>query len=116
MIYFCCDKLRRALVEKSAFNGIDYLEVLDHDAPAGSPRQQTLLVHCLKPIVTSLTHDNVQISGGERITPVRVVWAYPIPDIPPGTLTAAEQALFATLTQADQILAVRTDSAGDYST
>ena len=29
-------------------NGIDYLEVLDHDAiPLDSPRQQTLLVHCL---------------------------------------------------------------------
>ncbi len=116
MIYFCCDKLRRALVEKSAFNGIDYLEVLDHDAPAGTLRQQTLLVHCLKPIVPSLTHENVQISGGERIRPVRVVWAYPIPDIPPGTLTAAEQALFGALTQVDQILAVRADSAGDYST
>ena len=27
-------------------NGIDFLEVLDRDAPAGSPRQRTLLVHC----------------------------------------------------------------------
>lgn len=116
MIYFCCDKLRRALVEKSPFNGIDYLEVLDQGCPAGSPRQQTLLVHCLKALNPSLTRDNVRISGGERITPVRVVWAFSVPNIPPAILSGAEQIFFAAIPQADRILAVRTDSAGDYST
>ena len=33
MIYFCCDALRRTQLFGSALNGIDYLEVLDRDAP-----------------------------------------------------------------------------------
>ena len=38
-LYFCCDERRRDAVRGSALNGIDYLEVVDHDAPneAGSP-------------------------------------------------------------------------------
>ena len=38
MIYFCCDELRRRRWRirrkiRRALNGIDFLEVLDHDAP-----------------------------------------------------------------------------------
>ena len=32
MIYFCCDQLRRNELVGSAFNGIDYLEVLDDES------------------------------------------------------------------------------------
>ena len=32
-LYFCCDERRRDTVRGSALNGIDYLEVVDHDAP-----------------------------------------------------------------------------------
>ena len=46
--YFCKHENRRAdVLEHDTLNGIDYLEVLDKEAPPGSPRQQTLLVHCL---------------------------------------------------------------------
>ena len=38
MIYACCDEQRRAAVlGNPALNGINYLEVLDEEAPAGSP-------------------------------------------------------------------------------
>jgi len=42
--YTCCEENRRAAVDAHpTLNGIDYLEVLDLDAPAGSPRQRTLM-------------------------------------------------------------------------
>ena len=48
MIYHCCEENRRALVDAHpTLNGIDFLEVLDLDAPPGSPRQRTLLVRLL---------------------------------------------------------------------
>ena len=51
--------LRRTAPQRRArptptLNGIDYLEVLDHDAPPGSPRQRTLLVRLLKPVPAGL--------------------------------------------------------------
>jgi hypothetical protein len=125
MYYFCCDERRREAVrDHPTLNGIDYLEVLDRDAPAGSPRQQTLLVHCLKPIirnteagsVADLTRNNVQIEGGERITPVQVQWAFPASAVPESFITPSEQSFLATLTDANRVLVVRTDSSGDFST
>ncbi len=90
MIYFCCDELRRNAVKAHAtLNGIDFLEVLDTDAPDGSPRQRTLLVRCLKP-VPPLTRENVQIEGGERVTGIGVEWAFPAPLIPPALMNANE--------------------------
>ena len=42
MIYTCCNENRKAAVlGNPTLNGIDYLEVLDDEAPAGVPRQQT---------------------------------------------------------------------------
>jgi hypothetical protein len=114
--YFCEDKRRRQEVDAHAtLNGIDYLEVLDLNAPAGSPRQQTLLVHCLKPI-PALTAANVFIEGGVRITPVRIVWAHRANAVPASLLTPAEQVAFLALPDADRTLIVRTDSSGDFAT
>lgn len=115
MNYSCCDKLRRTAVENSSFNGIDFLEVLDSDTPADSPRQQTLLVRCLKP-VGALNKKNVRITGGERITPVSVVWAFAANAIPSVLLKPGEVQFFGAMNQPERVLAVRTDSAGDYST
>jgi hypothetical protein len=69
MIYQCCNENRKAAVlGNPILNGIDYLEVLDHDAiPLDSPRQRTLLVHCLNNAPTSLAPSNVLITGGESI-------------------------------------------------
>ncbi len=125
MTYFCCDQRRREAVrDHETLNGIDFLEVLDQAAPADSPRQHTLLVYCLKPIVTGpagsptilLNQDNVRLEGGERITPVHVHWAYPATAIPNVLITSQEQAFFTALSNPERILVVRTDAAGDYST
>jgi hypothetical protein len=115
MKYFCCDERRRnAVDDHPTLNGIDFLEVLDNDAPAGSPPQRTLLVRCLKAL-PALRADNVRIQGGERITPVGVEWAFPAPTVPAALINAGEAALLAALTDADHVLVVRTDCTGDFS-
>jgi Baseplate J-like protein len=79
MLYFCCDQRRRDLVlaPGSNLNGIDYLEVLDSDAPTPSDRQVLLQIHLLKPLdpltLSSLKKENLQIEGGDRIRNIQVV-------------------------------------------
>ncbi len=115
MIYACCTDVRRAAVlNNPALNGIDYLEVLDHAAPAGSPRQQTLFVHCLKPAPLGLTPANVLITGGESITGITASWIAPAAEPPPRALPD-EDAYFATLTNPANVLVIRTSAAGDFS-
>jgi hypothetical protein len=68
MIYTCCDQPRRNDLVGKPLNGIDYLEVLDHDALNPADRQRRLFVHFINDIAAgSLTTNNVQILGGERI-------------------------------------------------
>ncbi|MEA2491127.1 MAG: hypothetical protein QOH21_2919 [Acidobacteriota bacterium] len=69
-VYRCCDDRRRELVAgQAALNGIDYLEVLDHDAPNPGERQRILHVHFVnQPPPAGLSKDNVRIEGGERVT------------------------------------------------
>jgi uncharacterized phage protein gp47/JayE len=115
MTYRCCDQHRRALVAAHpTLNGIDYLEVLDREAPAGSPRQRTLFLRLLKSVPAGLGAENVRIDGGERVRNVRVEWAAPAA-APPPQATAAEAALFSALADADQVLVIRVDQAGDFS-
>ncbi len=112
---YCPDEVRKALTRtEGVLNGIDYLEVLDDEAPAGSPRQQTLLAYCFKP-VAGLSKSNVRIDGGVRVNPVRVRWAYPASAVPAGLLTAGEQAFMTALSGADRILVARTEEPGDFS-
>ena len=116
MIYRCCDEHRRARVDAHPLlNGIDWLEVLDADAPAGSPRQQTLLLRLLKAVPPALAVDNLRIEGGERIRGIGIEWIAPAAS-PPPQASAVEAALFAALPEADHVLVVRTDQAGDHST
>jgi hypothetical protein len=111
VIYTCCDENRRAAVDAhGTLNGVDYLEVLDLDAPTGIPRQRTLMVRLLKPVPAGLTPDNVRIEGGERVRDVGVEWVA-VADFAP-----EEPAFFAAVDQADHVLLVRTDSAGDFTT
>jgi hypothetical protein len=115
VIYTCCNENRRAaVIGNPTLNGIDYLEVLDNEAPSGSPRQQTLLVHCLKPAPTNLTPANVLIEGGESITGITALWIAPASP-PPPQATPAEDAYFAQLANAATILVVRTSLTGDFS-
>ena len=70
MIYFCCDQLRRNQLVGSAFNGIDYLEVLDHEIELSDPanRQKKLVLHFINDLApNALGTANIQIEGGERI-------------------------------------------------
>jgi len=97
-------------------NGIDYLEVLDHDAIAlNSPRQRTLLIHCLRTVPSSATRDNILITGGESITNVTADWVAPASAPPAGLTNALEQDYFRSLADAANVLLVRTSTAGDYS-
>lgn len=114
--YTCGSELRRQKVRDpdTELNGIDYLEVLDRDAPPGIAPQRTLLVKFLKP-VTGLRDSNVHIEGGVRVTGIDVVWAFPTtemedPPVPPG-----EQSFFAMFTEADHWLVIRTGATGDFS-
>ena len=116
MIFTCCDERRRAAVlGNPTLNGIDYLEVLDHDAIAiPSPRQQTLLITCLKPPPAGLTANNVLITGGESITGIVADWIAPA-TAPPPMATPAEAAFFAALPNAANVLVVRVNEWGDFS-
>ncbi len=114
--YFCKNEKRRELVRLTpTLNGVDYLEVLDHQAPLGSPPQRTLLLHCLHAL-PALDETNLQILGGVRITPVNVLWAHAAPAIPATLVSPQEQAFFMGLPEADHVLVIRTASAGDFST
>lgn len=121
-MYQCCDTLRRDLVSANnaragatLINGIDYLEVLDHEAPAGLVRQRTLLVHLLLP-VPALTVDNVVIEGGARVRNIQVIWAAAASNPPPQAVTGTAPGNFTQLPDANLILAVATGSNGDHST
>lgn len=114
--YTCCEEHRRAAVDAHAtLNGIDWLEVLDVDAPPGSPRQQTLMVRLLKAPAIPINASNVTIGGGERIRQIEVDWVATA-DAPPPSATPAETAFFTALPEADHVLLVRTNVSGDFST
>jgi hypothetical protein len=103
---FCPQDERRRLVRDSTVNGVDYLEVL--------PSQRTLLVHCFRS-THGLDAGNVRIEGGERIR-AKAVWAFPGDELHashPQLLPSAELDL---VPVDANVLAVRTDSNGDFST
>ncbi len=117
---FCPNDARRALVRRAGtLNGIDYLEVLDTAAPAGTPRQQTLLVHAFGD-VSDLDAGNVRIDGGVRITPVGVSWAFSADRVLAGEPDAAQSGpltgLLNALPAPERVLVVRTAARGDFST
>lgn len=116
MIYRCCDETRRRRVrDQAGLNGIDYIEVLDREAPAGSPRQRTLLLRFVK-TAPALILDNFEISGGERITGIELLWATPADAPDPTLVTPAEAAFLAALPDPGEVIALRTSANGDYST
>jgi hypothetical protein len=73
-VYFCCNDLRRNAVRgQASLNGIDFLEVVDHEAPTDDDRQRILVIHFVNvPPPASLTRANVVIEGGERIRNITV--------------------------------------------
>lgn len=76
MIYFCCEQLRRTQLVGKPLNGIDYLEVFDHDAPNPADRQRKLFVHFINPLTGGApSKSNVRIEGGERVRDIIVTEA-----------------------------------------
>jgi len=113
MTTFVCANQRRLLAVKLAGveNGIEYLEVRDHDEPNPDLRQRTLFVRLLLPVPTTLSRANVVIDGGERIEKVKVEWVKAAT-----ALTAAEAAdLLTGIDEIDRVLVVRTLEPGDFS-
>jgi Baseplate J-like protein len=130
VIYSCCnDNRKSAVLGNPALNGIDYLEVLDRGAPPGVPRQQTLLIHCVNPLASSMIFNpspkgpssatvNVLIEGGESIINIAVDWvieAAAIDATQPADVLALLPVVNA-LTDKANVLVVRTHEAGDFST
>jgi len=71
--YVSADIHRRQAVIASALNGIDFVEILDTDAPQPSDRQRLLRVTFLKsPPPAGLVPTNFVITGGDRITGITV--------------------------------------------
>jgi len=72
--YSCCDERRKAaIIGQTVLNGIDYLEVVDLEAPTFAQRQRILRLHFINsPAPAGITRDNVAISGGERVVGIQV--------------------------------------------
>ena len=120
MLYHCCDQRRRELVLEAigdgvAINGIDSLEVLDREAPAGVAPQRTLLLRFIG-TAPDLTVENIELSGGVRVTGIGIEWIVraDAPAAPPAE--AALVTFLGTLPDPEQVLALRTDARGDFST
>jgi len=108
MIYHCCDENRRAAVAAHpTLNGIDWLEVLDRDAPEGLPRQRSLLLRLLKPAPAGLGVENLRIEGGERVRRIGIDSVE--------VAAASAHPEFSGLPDAERILVIQTDRSGDYS-
>src|SRR5689334_19024405 len=105
MKYACSDQRRLEVVKHlGTLNGIEYLEVNDHDAPSDDLRQRTLLVKLLRP-APSLGPSNVRIEGGERVKTVAVEWVARADALPAGE----SPTLVDGLVPLDQFLVVRTE-------
>jgi hypothetical protein len=109
VIYRCCDDARRNAVRQSAFNGIDFLEVVDNPAGPIELRQRTLHVHFIHPLAPGeLNVANVQIEGGERVRGLKVI------DIQVDGISSPPASPPQAL--GPNVLVVRVDRAGDFST
>lgn len=112
MKYECGNQRRREVVKAlGTLNGIDYLEVIDHDAPSDDLRQRTLVLRLLRP-TTTLTADQVQITGGDRVPTVAVEWVARADDLPAGE----DASLVDGLVPHDEFWLIRTEQYGDHST
>jgi len=97
VIYECCSDLRRGLIEGNPnFNGIDFLEVLDDPSTPPDQAQRTLFVHFVNDLSVPVSSIHLRAEGGERIRGINVVG-----------VDATDDA---------NVLEVRVDRAGDFST
>lgn len=121
--YHCGQRERRDLVDASDLSGIDFVEVLDTEAPQES-RQKLLLLRLLQPLPEpdTLGTENFVIEGGARITGIRVLWAVRLVDVTDTEPAAADddertllETWLAGAPDRDHYLVLRVDAEGDYS-
>ena len=63
---------RRLVLASAALNGIDWIDVVDLEAPMPALRQRQLRVSFVRtPAPAGIMSANVVISGGERITGIK---------------------------------------------
>jgi hypothetical protein len=83
MIYACCKPERRDILAQQSpptFNGIDFLEVIDHPGDPDGIRQRVLQVHFIHDLAPGqLGLRNVVLSGGERIPAQQIAILQVIP-------------------------------------
>jgi hypothetical protein len=76
MSIFCCDDTRREQLRHQPgpvkLNGIDWLEVVDQDAPSQDLRQRILRVNFVLAPPPAVSEANVLILGGLRVQGIRV--------------------------------------------
>jgi len=121
--YHCGDEERLAAVAAAGtLNGIDFLEVLDAEAPSEALRQRLLVVRLLADAPAGLAADGVRVEGGVRVRPVGVRWAMPLPAVAGAPDAQVPQpvkdflaAFFAGEAAPDRVVVVHTDSNGDFS-
>ncbi|MCA8978320.1 MAG: putative baseplate assembly protein [Planctomycetes bacterium] len=116
-----CDKQNRLdrVRAHATLNGIDWLQVLDGEAPPGTARQGTLLVHFLKPLSAPLSADDVVIEAPAGAAAVAIAWVGMAADAAAlaalGVITAAESAFLSALADVANVLVVRCRAPGDFS-
>ena len=97
--YFCCDERRREAVRATGVgNGIEFLEVVDGPDVPPADRQRLLRVTFVNPpsaALRAIDPDQVHVTGGVRVAGVQVV---------------------APLAFDGDVLVVRVDRPGDFST
>ena len=74
--YYCCDDARRQALrtDDAALNGIDYVEVIDREAPTQALRQRIIHVYFLNARhLGELTGSHFRIEGGEHVCGIRVM-------------------------------------------
>ncbi|KJL41957.1 putative baseplate assembly protein [Microbacterium trichothecenolyticum] len=112
MTCYTCGDQRRLMAVKLAgvLNGIEFLEVRDHEESVADLRQRTLVVRLLLPVPAGLDRTWIALEGGERIRPVAVEWAKAGTD-----LTGSELGLIDGYDDPATLLVVRTARWGDFS-
>ena len=112
MIFHCCERRRLEVLRRSSTtkNAIEFLEVLDHEAPPGVEPQRTLFVRLLR-APSGLTTANVAITGGTRIPTIGIEWVATADNLP----STAEPGLVDSIDELPRTLVIRTTSSGDFS-
>jgi len=69
---------RSAVLASESWNGLDWIEVLDREAPTPGLRQRRLRLHFIRsfpadePAPAGLRPDQIRIVGGERVQNIRI--------------------------------------------